>query len=235
MRRLIRFTVATAAIWALAAVPDGIAADKPGGEPNDDPSVSLPALLQSFDDEPSVRAVRDAALEHADLEESAVGNWAARARWSNLLPELKGEIAWLDQRDEEFRYSEDIEANDNGRLERESAENRVYQDTRFRRVYSIEAELDLGGLVFDRDELSASRERRKRELARRKLVARVTDLYFERRKKQILRLAAPPDDWRKRLDLVLAIDRLTARLDGLTGGWFRNQLTGGKPGEDSDE
>jgi hypothetical protein len=182
--------------------------------------------MESFDGEPSVREAQHAALEHAGLERDDETGWAGRARLSNLFPEVDGEIAWLDQEDGEQRYSEDIAAREESRgMYRETVENRVYDESRFRRAYSIEATIDLGGLVFDRDELSASRERRHRETARRKLLAEVTDLYFERRKKQILRVADPPDDWKKRLDLLLSIDRLTARLDGLTGGWFRNQLS----------
>jgi len=235
MRRPTGRLVAIAAIGMLAAVPDALSAppDDSTASTASEPSRSLPALLQSFDDEPSIRATQAAALDHADLKGAGDGSWAARARWSNLFPEIKGEIDWLDQRDEEFRYTEDIEAGGDGRLERDSARNRLYQDSRVRRVYSLEAEIDLGGLIFDRDELSAARERRKHESTRRELVARVTDLYFERRKKQILRLADPPTDWRKRLDLILELERLTARLDGLTGGWFRDQLHDTEEGSDA--
>ena len=224
--------IALSTIWVLAALPTSTAAEtKPdGGEQRARPTMSLEALLKSFDDEPPVRDVRRVALRHAGLEKAGDARWEARARWSNLLPEVGGDVAWLDQRDETFRYTEDIEAQESGRLRRDSARNRFYEDTRLRRAYGVDAEIDLGGLIFDRDELSASRERRKREFARRKLVALVTDLYFDRRKKQILRLAAPPTGWRKRLDLIMEIDRMTARLDGLTGGWFRKQLE-----EDDDE
>ncbi len=223
----------SARIWLFATVVlwAGLCAS-PALAGSEDESVSrigpgeLRRFMNSFDGEPSIREVQHAALAHAGLERDDETRWAGRARLSNLFPEVDGEIAWLDEEDGEQQYSEEIvPREENGEMYRESVENEVSDASQFRRAYSIEATIDLGGLVFDPDELSASRERRHRETARRKLLAEVTDLYFERRKKQILRVADPPDDWQKRLDLLLAIDRLTARLDGLTGGWFRDQLS----------
>lgn len=195
----------------------------------------IAAMLSSFEGEPSVRDVQRAALEHAGLDASAPKTWAGRARLANLIPDLDGEIAWLDQRDIERRYREEIESVESGTLHPDSADSRYQNDERFRTIYSIEAELELGGLVFDSDEVYAAREIRQQQTARRKLVAAVTDLYFERRKKQVLRLATPPRQWRKRLDLVLAIERLSARIDGLTGGWFRRHLESNRPDKNGDD
>lgn len=195
----------------------------------------IAAMLSSFEHEPTVRDVQRAALEHAGLDASAPKSWAGRARLANLIPDLDGEIAWLDQRDIERRYREEIESVESDTLHPDSADSRYQNDERFRTIYSIEAELELGGLVFDSDEVYAARELRQQQTARRKLVAAVTDLYFERRKKQVLRLATPPRQWRKRLDLVLATERLTARIDGLTGGWFRRHLESNRSDEDGDD
>lgn len=198
-------------------------------------SVDVDGLLSAFRHEPSIRATQKAALRHAGLAEADARKWAARARTANLIPELQGEIAWLDQRDAELRYSEDIETAESGQMYRDGAENRFVDDERLRVLYSLEADLDLGGLIFDRDEIAASREVRRRELARRKLVGLVTKLYFERRKSQVLRLAAPPKNWRERLEQLLTIERLTARIDALTGGWFEGQLRRSGEGENRDD
>lgn len=206
------------------------AAAEPDSEPKDQPEyrleVDLRTLLHAFDGEPSVRRVQKKALERAGLDKQSVRRWPQRARVANLLPEISGELAWLDQRDAELEYSEDIVTDDSGEMYRDEAQNDFSDDKRLRRIYSIEAEVDLGGLIFDRDEISAARELRHREALRQKLVARVTDLYFDRRKKQVLRRATPPGQWRQRLKLELEIRRLTARIDGLTGGWFGRALRG---------
>lgn len=222
----------TAIFWTLTAAFVIVSAHTPpaAAQDNGDSKRSralsaeeLASLLSSFRDEPSVREVQRAALEHAGLEAEASKGWSRRARLANLVPHLEGELAWLDQQDAQRRYEEEVGATDDGALRREALDNQYEDDDRFRRVYSIEAELELGGLVFDSDEVSAARELRKQQEARRELIAVVTDLYFERRKKQVIRLVTDPD-WRSRLDLVLEIERLSARLDGLTGGWFRRQI-----------
>lgn len=215
-------------------------ADPAGGEaeessqPASRPNLDVRTLLDAFDDEPSVRRVQQRALDRAGLDRKSVRRWPRRARIANLLPEVKGELGWLDQRDTELQYREDIVTDESGEMYRDDARNDFADDKRLRRLYSVEAEVDLGGLIFDRDEIAAARELRHREALRQKLLARVTDLYFDRRKKQILRRATPPGNWRKRLQMELEIRRMTARIDGLTGGWFSRALHGeaGRGGTD---
>jgi hypothetical protein len=181
-------------------------------------------LLDSFDDEPTVREVQRAALDHAGLDAETPKKWAGRARLSNLVPEIDGDVAWLDQRDRELEYDEDFERDGNDELHRNSAEHAFAEDERLRRKYSIGAELELGGLIFDRDEIYAARELRQQQATRRKLLSTVSELYYERRMKQVLQIVTPDRNWQKRLELAVAVERFTAQLDGLTGGWFRRQL-----------
>lgn len=186
--------------------------------------VPIADLLAAFDNEPDIRAVQRAALEHATEGTAPLKRWRRRARWANLVPDVGGEVAWLDQRDSELRYDEDITTGEDGRMTREEASNRYVDDLRIRAVYAADFQLDLGGLVFDRDEIAIARESRHRVRARRELLTEVTALYFRRRKHQVLQMLAPRDDWQKRLGLILKVRSLTARIDALTGGWFRKQL-----------
>jgi hypothetical protein len=61
-------------------------------------------------------------------------------------------------------------------------------------------------------------------------MAQVTTLYFERRHRQILQRLAAPTNLRERLTLILEIERLTAEIDALTGGWFAMRIGGGGGG-----
>jgi hypothetical protein len=202
----------------VAAVPPARA-----GEPIID-DASLRQLVTDFPGEPDVRAVQQAALRHAEDGLAGLDRWRRRARWSNLVPDVDGEFAWLDQRDSQLQYDEDITTGEDGSPTRDQASNRFVDDLRVRALYGVELQFDLGGLVFDRDELSVARESRARTKARAELMAQVTTLYFERRHRQILQRLAAPTNLRERLTLILEIERLTAEIDALTGGWFATRL-----------
>jgi hypothetical protein len=58
----------------------------------------------------------------------------------------------------------------------------------------------------------------------------VTRTFFERRRVQVELLTHPPSDPKVELDKELRLQELTARLDGLTGGWFSRQLERNSPG-----
>jgi len=211
--------VALTSTGALSETPS-----TPDGSRNTLDAREIRALIQSFDDEPDVREVQRAALKHAGLDPETPKNWARRARTSNLVPELDGEVAWLDQTDRELAYDEEFDFDSESARGRDAADHGFAEDERVRKKYSIEAEFELGGVIFDRDEIYAARELRQQQTTRRKLVSTVSDLYYERRKKQVLRMITPESKWREQLELVMAIEKLTAKLDGLTGGWFRSEL-----------
>jgi hypothetical protein len=193
-------------------------------------TVDVEALLARFEDEPSVRDVQRAARRHGRHDETALEHGRARARWSNLVPVVDGELAWLARNGTEWNFQEDLATTDDGDFRHDEASNEYADDENQRRSYSLELEFDLRGLVFDESEIDVVRERREQRRARSERVVEVTKLYFERRKRQVRRLLTPRDEWRKRLKLALAIRRYTARIDALTGGWFSSRLDS-QPGE----
>jgi hypothetical protein len=73
-------------------------------------------------------------------------------------------------------------------------------------------------LVFDPSELRLSRESQRLAMRREELMAEVARLYFARRRMQVDELLDPGAAREVALDRALAIDELTAVLDGLTGG-----------------
>lgn len=182
------------------------------------------AVARSFAQEPSVDRVRQVALQANGYGQDDLDRWSSRARWSHLLPEVEGEVAWLDQRDRETSYQEDLETNDSGTMYRDSARNDFVDDSRLRTIYAVELEWDLSGLVYDRSEPTIAREVRRRREARRDLLVAVGEAYFQRRRYLSEFLLTPKAQWRKRMDLRLEADRQTARLDAMTGGWFSRAL-----------
>lgn len=175
-------------------------------------------------DEPSVEEVQQAALRASGYDQGDMDRWSSRARWSHALPEVRGEAAWLDQRDLQARYREDLESTEQGSLFRDRADNDFYDDARLRSVYQVDLEWDLGGLVYDRSEVTIAREVRMRRRARSQLLEDVSEAYYQRRKYLMEWMLTPKEQWRERLDLRLEIEHHTALIDALTGGWYGRAL-----------
>ncbi|MFU8807388.1 MAG: hypothetical protein ACNA8W_26500, partial [Bradymonadaceae bacterium] len=187
-------------------------------------------ILAHFEWEPTVRDVQEAAMRYAELHHPRMDRWSRRARIANVLPRVQGQGGWLDQRDSQLRYRENLKMDDDGLMYRDVAQNNLHDDLRLRSLYSLRATIDLGGLLYDRSEPAIAREVRSRLLHREELLRRVTQLYFERRHHQVLEIVEADIDWHTRLERRMQIDVLTAQLDALTGGWFDTELKGRERG-----
>lgn len=186
-------------------------------------------ILSHFSSEPSVSDVQRAALRYAGLATPNLDSWSSRARWSNAIPRVQGQIAWLDQRDVQLRYRENYTTDDDGYITADPNQSNLADDARFRTLYSVRASVDLGGLLYDRSEPIIAREVRSRLSNRDDILRRATELYFNRRKRQAIRLLTPLSDWNQHLELELEIQSLTAQLDAMTGGWLNQQLKNAAP------
>lgn len=184
----------------------------------------LRQALNSFGHEPTIYEVQNAALSNRELEEPLQDRWTRRARLSSLLPQIQGQASWLDQRDLRHRFRENIAADDQGLYERNNAQHYLYDDLRLRGLYSLRVSFDLSQLAFHRQEIPIQREIHQRWISSDELLERVTELYFARRRHQIYLRLFPEMEVEEALRHHLAIDALTARIDALTGGWFRQAL-----------
>jgi hypothetical protein len=163
-----------------------------------------PPVLAQLAGEPAVRDLQQAAARLAETDPERVQSWLRRIRASAVLPTLKVTVGrGLDE------------------LTRDSAGRPVLTNTDTWR-FEVQASWSLDRLVFDRNELRASREAQRVAARREELLLRVTQLYFERRRLQVDTLLTP--DAPNALDRAIEIEELTAVLDGLTDG----ALTRGK-------
>lgn len=187
-------------------------------------SLAIRQAISAFDHEPDVFAVQEATLAHRDLSGDDLDQWTRRARRSAWVPQIQAQASWLDQRDIRHRFRENIRADDEGFYAPNTAQHHLDDDFRFRGLYSLRLTFDLSQLVFHRQELLIQREVSHRWSAREHLLQEVTELYFARRRHQIALIILPAQTREETLDRLLTIDALTARIDALTGGWFRRQL-----------
>ena len=188
-------------------------------------SYQLREALRSFDEEPDIYQVHQAALRARSLQGSTKDRWTTRARVSALLPQIQGQASWLDQRDLRHRFRETISADEEGFYERNNAQHLLYDDLRLRGLYSLRLSFDLSQILFHRQELSIQREVQNQWIAQDSLLEAVTELYFTRRRHQLYLRLFPELTREERIGHHLAIEALTARLDAATGGWFRTQLS----------
>src|SRR5262249_20567490 len=84
--------------------------------------------------------------------------------------------------------------------------------------FDLETTWSLDRLVFDPEEVRVSREAQRVASWREQLLTEVAQLYFARRRLQVDEALDPNARPEVALDRALAIDELTAILDGLTGG-----------------
>jgi hypothetical protein len=158
--------------------------------------------------EPSVRDLQRAAARAAEVHPERVRSWLRRVRLAAIAPSLSvrvgrgaSDVRATTALDGSERFT--VDAGDTWRLD-------------------ATATWQLDRLVFDREEMLVSRESQRIAARREVLLTEVAQIYFERRRAQLL-LARAPSDPGEAAELELRVAELGAILDGLTDG----ALTGG--------
>jgi len=162
------------------------------------------SVLDRFAGEPSVRELQRAAAHMAEVHPELVRSWMRRAGSAALLPTMRVRVGrGLVELTRDTITAPLSSMTDNWTVE-------------------VEATWSLDRLVFDRNELRASREGQRLAVHREELLTRVAQLYYARRRLQVDAILQP--DAPAAVDRALEIEELTAVLDGLTN----NALSGGK-------
>jgi hypothetical protein len=196
--------IATA--FLLAALCAAPSADPDPAPRADTAAEALRALAQASAGDPDVVQVRLAAGREADGAAAPAKGWERRARLAALLPRLTAE--W--RHDEEAYRVVGLQAS--GEVD--------YQRLSPGTSFAVRATWELGALVAAREELAAASVAAARAQRRDRAVARAVALFHERRRARVALLLAPPAAPLARAEAELAVDRMTAELDALTGGLF---------------
>jgi hypothetical protein len=162
-------------------------------------AAAAPAPRGRFANEPSVTSLQRAAAALADVQPERVQSLLRRARAAAALPGLKVRVG------------------------RGAPAYSLYKDgyvpaTSEGWHFELEASWSFDRLIFDHNELGLLRETQRLAARREALLVQVTQLYFDRRRLQLAALAEPEREAEEALERALAIEELTAILDGLTGG-----------------
>lgn len=180
--------------------------------------------LENFK-EPSIQDVQAEAVRRLGFQESDLESWGRRARWSAALPQLQAGFQ-RDLKDVVRLSTQDSVSIRDGEVLIGPDENNFDQNFDQGTRFEVKAVWSLNELVFNRDSLSVSSERRDWVREKNRVLQDVSEAYFVRQRLiQELRSRTDPLPIRDRKKLLL--DQATGTLDAYTGGWFSNQIQQG--------
>jgi len=169
---------------------------------------TLEDVLTSLAREPTVEQVQHRALEYAHLEPSRATSFLKRSRWSGMLPRVELAVERGLERDEDL---------DRAYEEMDELSVGTDDDIELRAV----VRWDLDRLIFDPEELRASRQALDHARNRRELLRTVTRLYFELLEiRAIAAIGIVESDMALRVERAVRASEIRSLLDGLTGGVF---------------
>ena len=154
--------------------------------------------------EPGITEVQAAAARAAAREGPALEGFPRRSRLAGLLPRLTAELRY------DERSNRVVGLQGSGEVD--------YLRLAPGRAFLVRATWDLGTLVAARGELAAASAAELRARRRDEAVRRATSLFYDRRRAMLALLLEPPAGALERAEAELALDRLTAELDAITGG-----------------
>ncbi|MDO8461513.1 MAG: hypothetical protein Q7S98_01500 [Deltaproteobacteria bacterium] len=171
---------------------------------------------KEWEKEPTVQEVQRIALQTLGSDPVELASLKKKARWSAALPRLQFGYA-RDLKEVVSLSSRDSVQVTGGNVFIGPDENNLSRDFNNGTSVDVRAVWYLNELIFNNDILSVGSEQRNWHRERTRLTSQVADIYFTRRRLQM-------DKKEGSRAVKLKIDQLTAELDGLTEGWFSQQL-----------
>lgn len=194
---------------------------------------SLSAGLPAIPEGPIVQEVQKTAIEYAHIDGEDAAKWKKRAKVAAALPRLQFDYV------SRIRNYVNVDVNDNVYVGSDNVvigpeEGSYKESADAQQSFGVKAVWSLNELIFNRDSLNVSREVLNVVRERNTLLAEVNKHFFDRKKligeifeivaKKVPRSEIP----KKEHDLFIrriAVEKETAALDALTGGWYSEQLT----------
>ena len=178
-------------------------------------------LLSSYKSwaiEPTIQEVQSEAIRYLGIDQREMDGWKSRARWSAALPRLQAGVQ-RDLKDLISLSSRDSVSVSGGDVTVGPTQNNFDENFNQGTAIDIKAVWYLNELIFNRDSLSVSSEKRDWIRERNRVLQEVSESYFTR-KRLLKELKSKSDPLEIRDKKKLLVDQTTATLDALTGGWF---------------
>lgn len=157
--------------------------------------------------EPSIHTVHKKVIGYADVGNGKIHRWQAGSRLAALLPT--------------FSFGKDLSHS----TSLSTSSGKFFEGPEdYTRGWDADVSWDLGDFIWSSAQTSIDSRQKLMVELRQDLLAEATRLYFERRRLQeSLYLNSALDDPSRR-EIEIHIEELTALLDGMTGGWYSQQL-----------
>lgn len=182
-----------------------LSAETPAGKINNS------SVEMYFKDEPQINKVQEAAIGYADAASEKIKEWRKKAKMKAILPKLTVGL--------------DNSSNSNYEIYTSATTHYVYEGPDDRsKGWDLTLSWDLSDLIWNSDQTSIDARSRLMVQLRDDVLDEVTKLYFERIRVKIELDNLSIEDRKKRFEKELKLQELTARLDGLTGGYFSQAL-----------
>lgn len=182
--------------------------------------LGFPSFLDAR--EPSIQEVQEQTVHYLGFNHEEMDQWKSRSRWAAVLPRLQ---AGFDRelKDVVTLSTQDSVSISGGEITIGPDENDFDQNFNQGTSFDVKAVWFLNELIFNRDSLAASSERRDWIRERTRALEEVTEAYFARKRlRDDLRKKKDPLEIREQKTLLL--DRAAATIDARTGGWFSREM-----------
>ncbi len=171
--------------------------------------------LPSFNHEPTIEEIREAAIEYAEVSPDKIRSWRKAAAYSALLPDVR------------FAYDKGKDWQNSYTYYKVNNEYVKYDDITNDRDtgWSVSLSWELGDLIWNSAQTSIDSRSKLMVQLRDDVLNEVTRVYFERRRLQIDLSMSPPPDHREKIEKDLRLQELTAIIDALTGSYLSKRLS----------
>ncbi len=171
----------------------------------------LSNIKQSFAFEPGINEVQEKTTQYAEVSKDKIDKWRRRVNSKAFLPKISA--GYRESSDDTYEI-----------YTASSSSYYLNGPEDYSRSWDFGASWDLGEFIWNDDQLAIDNRSKLMVQLREDMLDEVTRIYFERRREQINLLLDSRCDLNKKLEKMLRIDELTARIDAYTGGWFSKEI-----------
>ncbi|QQR79819.1 MAG: hypothetical protein IPJ69_10800 [Deltaproteobacteria bacterium] len=174
-----------------------------------------------FSKEPTIQQVQAEAIRYLGMDTQDMDSWKSRSRWSAALPRLQASFQ-RDLKDLISLSSRDSVSVSGGDVTVGPTQNNFDQNFNQGTAIDIKAVWYLNELVFNKDSLAVSSEKRDWMRERNRVLQDVSEAFFTH-KRLVKELKSKSDPLEIREKKKFMLDQVNGTLDALTGGWFSKE------------